>query len=250
MVDYNDVNNSRYNKIHYENVEDNIYSAVNPIGNYSMYAGYKAARWFVQVGGKLLKKKIHDLSILDVGCGDGHITRIFVTLLNNADNVYGFDYSENNVNLCKSLNSSMVFEKGNVVEKIPFDRKFDMVSAFVVLSHLRKKEDVEKALMNINNALNENGLFLWYELVSKSHYINPDKDTQGFNEKELRELSEGAGFEEVARKTFSKTIWIGNRSRSLYYSAKENNIWFLELLSHILPLKPTITIRIYKKVSC
>lgn len=86
--------------------------------------------------------------------------------------------------------------------------------------------------------------------MSKSHYINPDKDTQGFNDKELRELADGAGFEEVARKSFSKTIWIGNRSRSLYYSAKENNIWFLELLSRILPLKPTITIRIYKKVSC
>lgn len=160
MIDYSDVNNNRYNKIHYENVEDNIYSAINPIGNYSMYAGYKAARWFVQMGGRILKKKIHDLSILDVGCGDGHIARMFVTLLNNADNVYGFDYSENNVNLCRSLNSSITCERGNVVEKIPFDRKFDMVSAFVVLSHLRKKEDVEKALININDALNENGLFM------------------------------------------------------------------------------------------
>lgn len=247
-MDYNDVNTTRYELMDYDDVEDNIYAAINPAGNYSFYIGYKTIRWFLKVLHRYTGKNYSELKLLDVGCGDGHISRMMVSLLDSAKNVFAFDYSSNNVEHCNELNSSIKYEWGDVVNCFPFKNvKFDGITAFVVLSHLRVEEDVRHALENIYNALDEGGLFLWYELVSKSHYINPDKDTQGFNYQEIERYSKEVGFEEVAKKSFSKTLWLGKRSRSLYYSVNEHNIWFLELLAKILPFRPTITIRIFKK---
>ena len=248
FMDYKDTNLVRYEKVDYEAVEGNIYAAVNPVGKYCYYIAFKTARWFIKMLHDRSNKRYRDLKVLDVGCGDGHITRMMVSLLDCAENVYGFDFSENNIKHCKQLNGSVNYSVGDITGCMPFEAQFDGISAFVVLSHLRKENDVKAALKNIYNALNDNGLFLWYELISKSHYINPDKDTQGFNSTELERYANEAGFKEIARKSFSKTIWIGNKSKSIYYFAKEHNIWFLELLSRILPMRPTITIRLYKKV--
>lgn len=248
-MDYKDVNAKRYEEVCFNEVENNIYAAINPIGNYAFLIGYKTIRWFLKYLHRFSGKRIADLKILDIGCGDGHISRMVVSLLENACNVYGFDFSSNNVEHCKKLNASVQYKIGDVVKGIPFnDVKFDGVLCFVVLSHLRQDQDVKRALYNIYNSLEEDGLFLWYELVSKSHFINMEKDTQGFNSKEIAKYALGAGFEEIASRSFSRTIWLGKHSRSIYYYANEHNIWFLELLAKILPLRPTILIRIYKKI--
>ena len=246
-MDYKDTNSVRYEAIKYYDVENNIYAAINPVGNYSYYIAYKSVRWFLRELHKHSRIPYHNMKVLDVGCGDGHISRMMVSLLDNADNICAFDYSNNNVEQCQRLNPAVDYKTGDIVEGIPYDMKFDGITAFVVLSHLRKEIDVIQALKNIYDSLSDDGLFLWYELVSKSHYINPDKDTQGFNYREMTQYAKEAGFEEVARKSFSRTVWVGKKSRSLYYSANEHNIWLLELISKILPLRPTITIRIYKK---
>lgn len=246
-MDYKDTNQLRYEKIDYEDVEHNMYAAINPVGNYSYYIGYRTIRWFIRCLHSHTSQQYSSLRILDVGCGDGHITRMMAELVGSGKNISGFDYSENNVLYSMSMNPSVSYERGDITQSVPFPGRFDGITAFVVLSHLRKEEDVKKALANIYDALEDGGLFLWYELISKSHYINIDKDTQGFNTREMKKLTDEAGFVEIARRSFSKTIWLGKRSRSIYLYAKENNIWLLELLTRVLPLRPTITIRIYKK---
>ncbi len=246
-MDYRDVNKLRYEKIDYDDAENNMYAAVNPAGNYSFFIGFKTVRWFIKTLRRYTHIKYSDLRLLDVGCGDGHITRMMCSLLDKSSNVYGFDYSENNIIHCNELNSSINYSIGNITENIPFPGKFDGITAFVVLSHLRKEEDVKKALSIIYDALENHGLFLWYELVSKSHYINPEKDTQGFNYRELRKYAEEAGFIEIDRKYFSRDVWIGNKHKSIWTYTGENNIWFLEGVAKILPLRPAITIRIFKK---
>ncbi len=246
-MDYKDTNKIRYETVNYDDVENNIYALINPVGYYGNYIAIKTLRWYLKLLHDSTGIKYHDMRLLDVGCGDGHISRMMVSLLDNAKNIYAFDFSSNNVEHCKKLNPAVNYYMGNVVDGIPFEKRFDGITSFVVLSHLRKEEDVIKALGNIYNSLTSDGLFLWYELISKSHYINQDKDTQGFNEKELAKYANEVGFVEIARKSFSKTIWIGKRSKSIYYWAKDNNIWFLEMMAKLLPLRPTITIRIYKK---
>ena len=214
MLDYKDVNQLRYEAVKYDDVEGNIYSAINPLGKYSYYIDFKTLRWYLKILRKHSQKKYCDLKILDLGCGDGHISRMLVDLLGGAKNVKAFDYSDNNVEYCHSLNSSIVCLKGDVVEKIPFSEKFDGIVSFVVLSHLRHEEDVQNALKNIYNSLDSNGVFLWYELVSKSHYINPEKDTQGFNSKEIKRYAIEAGFKEIGKRSFSRTVWIGKKVKA------------------------------------
>ena len=247
-MDYKDTNTIRYEKVDFDDVENNMYAAINPVGNYSYYIAYKSVRWFLKLLRKQTNVRYHELKVLDVGCGDGHISRMMVSLLDNADNIFGFDYSENNIEQCQKLNPAVHYGIGDIVSGIPFDKKFNGITAFVVLSHLRKEEDVIKALENIYSSLEDDGLFLWYELVSKSHYINPNKDTQGFNYAEIKDYANKVGFKEIGRKSFSRTVWLGIKSRSLYYSANEHNIWLLELISRVLPLRPTITIRVFKKI--
>lgn len=254
MRDYKEVTKERYEKDDFSGtgIAKNMYSCINPIGNYGTYKEIQLLRRYIKQLMTVSRKNIDEIKVLDAGCGNGLVTRLVSNLLGNTNNVYGFEYSEKRLNYCKSMNGNINYAWGNLVEDIPYfgedGKLFDGIMVFDVLSHFRVEEDVLAALNNIYSRLSDDGLFLWYDLNAKTHYERMDADTQGFSSREMQFYARKAGFKEVKKEGYYRNISIGKRSKSIYYMATEHNMFLLELLEKILlPLKHTINIRVYRK---
>ena len=76
--------------------------------------------------------------VLDVGCGEGHGTALFV---GECAAVYGLDNSEQAISCARANCPGVVFVRGDCVE-LPFtDASLDLVTAFEVIEHLNGWED-------------------------------------------------------------------------------------------------------------
>lgn len=128
--------------------------------------------------------------------------------------------------------------------------RFDGIIAVDVFSHIRKEQDVLASLKNIWNYLSEDGLFLWYEINAKSHYMNYDADAQGFSIEEMDEHALRVGFKAVEYKGVYKRWTVFGKKIDTFYLVNDNGcgIVFMEILEKIIPFGKCINIgRVYKK---
>jgi 2-polyprenyl-3-methyl-5-hydroxy-6-metoxy-1,4-benzoquinol methylase len=84
-------------------------------------------------------KKIRDAVVLDYGCGWGRLLRLLYKYV-PIENIYGVDPWDESINICK--NNGV---KGNLALSdyvpitLPFEKKFDLIFAFSVFTHLSEK---------------------------------------------------------------------------------------------------------------
>ncbi|MDA9973163.1 class I SAM-dependent methyltransferase, partial [Candidatus Pelagibacter ubique] len=119
-------------------------------------------------------------SIVDLGCGDGRITKELAETFNNKK-ILGIDYSSKAINLAKALNPYISFLNIDIVnEKI--EEKFDAITLIEVFEHIPLDlcDDFTKVLPDL---LNENGKI--YLTVPHENKILQDKHFQHFNYKSL-----------------------------------------------------------------
>lgn len=245
MKNYDEVVKERYDK---ENVNEdillNVYSYINDVGYYGSREISNLLRAYV----KLLldsNKEINDLKLLDVGCGNGYITRCLAEILNNPQQVYGFDFSKSRVTNCQKMNPNINYKHGNVVKAFDYDIKFDGISSFDVFMHLKDEKDILAGLRNIKDSLSRDGIFLWYEVNAKSHFdnINDNSDGAGYSEYEMDDYAKQVGLE---------LVFAGGRYRnyplvgSSYYYMSNKTHYLLELLDKLPLLPRTINYRFYK----
>lgn len=97
---------------------------------------------------------VKDKKILDFGCGTGIYTKI---LKNKGAQIKGFDISSRMLKIANDYVKDVEFKQGTG-NKIPFDEKFDVVIASLVLDYF---EDWDKPLKEINRVLKNNGYFIF-----------------------------------------------------------------------------------------
>ena len=102
-------------------------------------------------------------NILDAGSGTGHRI-INVAKYYDKSNFLGIDFSENSIKFAKKIVkrnkiSNIEFKKVNLLQKIKFQKKFDVVLSMGVLHHL---SDPKKGLKNILSLLEKNGILFLY----------------------------------------------------------------------------------------
>ncbi len=104
---------------------------------------------------KLVPKNLSDLSLLDVGCGPGiHIKEYE----KRGANCFGIDFSEQMIQLAKKGCPNSNFNIGNVNNLEFEDNSFDIVTASLVLDHLK---DLSKGIDEISRVLKKGGLFIF-----------------------------------------------------------------------------------------
>lgn len=96
-------------------------------------------------------------NILDVGCGDGQISRLASRL--GASRVVGIDPTWNQVRVAAERASGPVFARAGAAE-LPFaDESFDAVVACLVFEHIR---DVDSAIAEVSRVLKPGGRFAFF----------------------------------------------------------------------------------------
>lgn len=119
-----------------------------------MYNSFQPPSWILT---ELKEKKSN---ILDFGCGFGQMIRGLKEL--GYKNVYGIDISNEAVEYCLSLglNVKKISDNLNELEKIPFDKRFDIVIASHVIEHIPKERIIETLYYIKNNVLQRDGILL------------------------------------------------------------------------------------------
>ncbi len=120
--------------------------------------------WFVISA--LEKFKPHNL--LDVGCGNGQRTIKFSKDVSGT--TIGIDYTENMIRFAKKYETSTLqFKVANVLEKPPFNEKFDCVASCRCLINLENMENVLSALQYFYEILNPEGILIMCEVSAQGH---------------------------------------------------------------------------------
>ena len=95
--------------------------------------------------------------VLDVGCGDGQISRLAVAL--GADRVVGVDPTWNQVRVAQQRGGGATFARSGAAA-LPFpDHSFDAVVACLVFEHIR---DVDEAIAEVARVLQPGGRFCFF----------------------------------------------------------------------------------------
>jgi ubiquinone/menaquinone biosynthesis C-methylase UbiE len=159
---------------------DNLASTSNSASDYFSHDknGYQKHRHRKLIN--FIKQNIQlnrPISILDVGCGEGHFTNIlsqeFLT-----KNVTGFDFIECIINSAKEKYPHLTLLHQSL-PNIPFkENAFDLVIASETLYYLNNI-DRKKSLKNIFHSLNENGHLLFTSKLGND-YFNEIEDKKLF----------------------------------------------------------------------
>jgi ubiquinone/menaquinone biosynthesis C-methylase UbiE len=94
--------------------------------------------------------------VCEIGCGPGQISRY---LKDSAADVCGIDLSPEMVKQARRLNPDIQFESGDMLALECADASFGAVVSFYAIIHLQR-EDVIKALREMNRVLHPGGLLL------------------------------------------------------------------------------------------
>lgn len=122
---------------------------------------------------KSLLDNLSNKSIIDLGCGNGCMSRYFIE--SGAKKVLGLDISNNMLNEAKEINAldNITYQNLPLENLDAIDQKFDIAYSSLAFHYI---EDFEKLIKDIYNLLNDDGILLFsqeHPLVT-APIINPE----------------------------------------------------------------------------
>lgn len=154
---------------------------------------------------KIKKTVGNPLKILDLGCGDGVITKNIEKILDAKDSIYAVDNDPLRIARAKNCCSKTVFFLADA-EKLNFeDNIFDVIIAHHVIEHIG---DDTAALAEMHRVLkrdgliilgvpNEGGLLGWTARFLQKPLYNKGEHINFYSIRSFRRLTEKSNFEEV-----------------------------------------------------
>ncbi len=239
MKDYKSVVQEHFN----QNVHAHtIYHKDQPVGKYSLS---EIEQQLSAVLASLYREdQVSDLSLMDIGCGTGGMIELFIEKGFNPENIIGLDLSEKRIETAKQHVKGVIFELVDVTA-LYLQRRFDLITTFDLLSHLKTKQELDLALNNIFDHLNEGGYFIWYDIYNEDHFKAPEGVISwGFNQQQMVDLASAQGFKLVVKRPLFKRFFGKYHS---VYQARRVPIWLLRILEKTLPGTPGNLLMVFKK---
>ncbi len=184
-----------------------------------------------------LTTKLHDNTVLDVGCGYGTWLRMLLELGADPDKLHGIDMLDDRIEIAKRRSPNAInFCKGSAWE-LPFVSEcMDITTASTVFSSILSKEGRIKLAFEMQRVTKPRGFCMIYDFVVSSPG-NPD--TLGLSSKELKTLFSQSKLIEKKFLTLAPPL-----TRATYSWAP----WLPPLLTALLPFLCTHRIFIYQRI--
>lgn len=119
-----------------------------------------------------------DSDVLDFGCGWGRLLRLMVRYVPH-DRLYGVDPWDESLELCRSCAVKGHLALSDYVPRaLPFDRRFDMIYAFSVFTHLSRRTTLQ-VLSTLRRYISKTGLlFITIRPEEYWHYHDGGTDAE------------------------------------------------------------------------
>jgi len=137
--------------------------------------------------------------ILDIGCGTAGLGHELQGFLANNENYVVVELVQKGVDYCKKLYPQFRFFKGEMTSVPKFDEKFDFITLYNVIIHM-KPEDSVTLLKDAKQYLKENGVFLITATINPdAQSCIGDKGRMEMTDEYFVELMKKAGFTSVEK---------------------------------------------------
>ena len=148
----------------YETLEPGETDSWNPLGNEYELAYRLAVFYALTQALEMSQIPLHDLRVLDLGCGNGRSTRMYVDLGLSPRQLTGLDLRPGTIELAKKLNPSISYVSYDG-EMIPFpSHSFNWISVTTVFSSIRGEECRRQIIEQIYQALPSGGYAFYFDL--------------------------------------------------------------------------------------
>jgi len=140
-----------------------------------------------------------DSTILDVGCGTGHLINPLKSYLVSTKNYVGIDLVQKAVDYCKKHYPEFEFHKNEMVKLPNLGRKFDMIVLLSVFTHMYPNE-IKELLIEMKKFLKDDSSIVL--TVSINQHISSytgDRTHVQMTEKLFLDIVKSAGFSKIKR---------------------------------------------------
>lgn len=129
-----------------------------------------------------------DRTVLDVGCGSGHVLTEFLLFGARLENLTGIDLLEDRIRAGLERNPHLNLRVGDGAD-LPFgDSTFDIVLGFTLFSSIKDPTMRTQVAREMARVLRPGGGILWYDF-----WFNPtNPDTEALRLRDIRDLFPGA----------------------------------------------------------
>ncbi|MCX7993325.1 MAG: class I SAM-dependent methyltransferase [Fimbriimonadales bacterium] len=129
-------------------------------------------------------RALHQLEILDVGCGDGNMLRRLVLWGASPDKLCGVDLLESRIERARQLSPNIQFLVGDAGD-LPFpNSSWDLALMFTVVSSILDDALQRQVASETLRVLRPGGAILWYDF-----WLNPtNSDTRGIPLRQIHSL--------------------------------------------------------------
>tara|TARA_R110001606_G_scaffold398569_1_gene577940 strand:+ start:3283 stop:3900 length:618 start_codon:yes stop_codon:yes gene_type:complete len=164
-----------------------------------------------------INRVIKDGKILDLGCGPGHHSRVF---LENGFTVAGIDLSTEMIAIAKKEVAGVNFQVMDILD-LKFEKEsFDGIWASASLLHIPKK-NLKSVLKKLKNIMVKGGILyislkkgVGSEILKDNRYGGVDKYYVYYQQEEIAEILKSVGFEiiekeqKIRRDYYDTNPWI------------------------------------------
>jgi ubiquinone/menaquinone biosynthesis C-methylase UbiE len=135
---------------------------------------------------------LHDLRILDVGCGSGATLRRLLDFGAEPENCFGIDLVPKHVEAARRAHPNFKFVEGSAAQ-LPFpDEEFDLVHQATVFTSVLDPKIKQAIASEVLRTLRPGGHMIWYDFA----YSNPrNPNVRGIGRQEIRVLFRGCKVE-------------------------------------------------------
>lgn len=231
MKDYQQVVEDRYDK---EVIVEEKTLRQKKIDDYALEIALKSLmkiKQEIEANGRQMK----DISLLDVGCGNGGILNVWKGFGVPESQLFGMDLSIKRVERSQKALPQATIRQENILD-FQFDQQFDVVLVYDVFSHLHTEKQILDGMTQCISHLKERGMFVWFDIDSDDHFAPKEGvDSWGFSTAQFEAMIKEAGLNVQAKESFGKRFF--RRYQSVYQVSRFPK-WMVKLLEKILPGPP------------